>query len=222
MPITMRGAGTSIAGNALGPGLLVDVARHLHGITALDADARTVTVLPGTVLDDVNAAARAHGLRVGPDPSTHSRCTVGGMVGNNACGSHSVAWGTTAENVVGLELVTADGVARTTDALGPALDARLRAFVGRHTDLLRAELPPWPRRVSGLRARLAAPGARLRRRAGAHRDRGHLRRRLVGDAPARRAARGDASCSCSGSRTTSRRRPPSRRCSPPARSPSRA
>ena len=149
VPITMRGAGTSIAGNALGPGLLVDVARHLHGITALDPDARTVTVLPGTVLDDVNAAARVHGLRVGPDPSSHSRCTVGGMVGNDACGSHSVAWGTTAENVLGLGLVTADGVARTSDALVPALDARLRSLVGRHTDLLRAELPPWPRRVSG-------------------------------------------------------------------------
>ncbi len=149
VPITMRGAGTSIAGNALGPGLLVDVARHLHGIIALDPDARTVTALPGTVLDDVNVAARAHGLRVGPDPSSHSRCTVGGMVGNDACGSHSVAWGTTAENVVALGLVTADGVARTSDALGPALDARLRSFVGRHTDLVRAELPPWPRRVSG-------------------------------------------------------------------------
>ena len=149
VPITMRGAGTSIAGNALGPGLLVDVARHLHGIRALDADARTVTVLPGTVLDEVNVAARGHGLRVGPDPSSHSRCTVGGMVGNDACGSHSVAWGTTAENVVALGLVTADGAARTTDGLGPALDARLRAFVGRHTDLVRAELPPWPRRVSG-------------------------------------------------------------------------
>ena len=149
VPLTMRGGGTSIAGNALGPGLIVDVARHLHGVTALDPDARTVTALPGTVLDDIDAAARAHNLRVGPDPSSHSRCTVGGMVGNDACGSHSVAWGTTAENVVSLGHLTADGVERTTDELGPALDARLRSFVGRHTDLLRTELPPWPRRVSG-------------------------------------------------------------------------
>src|SRR4051812_22572145 len=137
VPITMRGAGTSLAGNAVGAGLVVDVARHLHGITSLDADARTVTALPGTVLDDVNVAAAAHGLRVGPDPSTHSRCTLGGMVGNDACGSHSVAWGTTAENVLALGLVTADGAPRSTADLGPALDARLRAFVGRHADLLR-------------------------------------------------------------------------------------
>ncbi|HEU0243174.1 MAG TPA: FAD-binding oxidoreductase, partial [Candidatus Limnocylindrales bacterium] len=149
VPLTMRGAGTSIAGNAIGSGIVVDASRHLRGITSLDPDARTVTVLPGTVLDDVNAAAARHGLRVGPDPSTHSRCTVGGMVGNNACGSHSVRWGTTADNVLGLELVTADGSRRRTDALGPQLDMRLRAFLGRHTDLLRAELPPWPRRVSG-------------------------------------------------------------------------
>ncbi|HEY3336013.1 MAG TPA: FAD-binding and (Fe-S)-binding domain-containing protein [Candidatus Limnocylindrales bacterium] len=149
VPLTMRGTGTSIAGNAIGSGIVVDASRHLRGITALDADARTVTVLSGTILDDVNAAAARHRLRVGPDPSTHSRCTVGGMVGNNACGSHSVRWGTTAQNVLGLELITADGTRRRSDALGPALDTRLRAFLGRHTDLFRAELPPWPRRVSG-------------------------------------------------------------------------
>jgi FAD/FMN-containing dehydrogenase/Fe-S oxidoreductase len=149
VPLTMRGTGTSIAGNAIGPGLVVDASRHLRGIVELDPGARSVTVLPGTILDEVNAAAAGFGLRVGPDPSTHDRCTVGGMVGNDACGSHSVRWGTTAENVLGLEVVTADGVRRTTDTLGPALDARLRAFVGRHTDVLRAELPPWPRRVSG-------------------------------------------------------------------------
>ncbi|MEO5964100.1 MAG: FAD-binding and (Fe-S)-binding domain-containing protein, partial [Candidatus Limnocylindrales bacterium] len=138
-----------IAGNAIGPGLVVDIARHLHGIERIDPEARTATVLPGTVLDDVNGAVARHGLRVGPDPSTHSRCTVGGMVGNNACGSHSVRWGTTAENVLGLGLVTVDGKQVTTDALGPRIDARVRAFFGAHADLLRAELPPWPRRVSG-------------------------------------------------------------------------
>ncbi|HEX5827218.1 MAG TPA: FAD-binding and (Fe-S)-binding domain-containing protein [Candidatus Limnocylindrales bacterium] len=149
VPLTMRGAGTSIAGNAIGPGLVVDTSRHLRRIVDLDPAARTVTVLPGTVLDDVNVAAARHGLRVGPDPSTHDRATIGGMVGNNACGAHSVRWGTTAENVLALELITAGGTSLRADAPGPALDARLRAFVGRHTDLLRAELPPWPRRVSG-------------------------------------------------------------------------
>jgi FAD/FMN-containing dehydrogenase/Fe-S oxidoreductase len=149
VPLTMRGAGTSIAGNAIGPGLIVDASRHLAGILALDPEARTATVLPGTVLDDLNRAAAAHGLRVGPDPSTHSRCTVGGMLGNNACGSRSVRWGTTAENTLGLEVVTVDGARRRTGALGAALDAGLAALLAAHGDTIRRELPPWPRRVSG-------------------------------------------------------------------------
>jgi FAD/FMN-containing dehydrogenase/Fe-S oxidoreductase len=160
VPLTMRGAGTSIAGNAIGPGLVVDARRHLGGILELDPVAMTATVLPGTVLDAVNLAAAPHGLRVGPDPSTHSRATVAGMVGNDACGSHSVRWGTTAENVLGLELVTADGARRRIGALGPtapgategpgpAIDARLREIYARHGDLIRRELTPWARRVSG-------------------------------------------------------------------------
>jgi FAD/FMN-containing dehydrogenase/Fe-S oxidoreductase len=160
VPLTMRGAGTSIAGNAIGPGLVVDVRRHLGGILELDPVAMTATVLPGTVLDAINAAAAPHGLRVGPDPSTHDRATVGGMVGNNACGSHSVRWGTTAENVLGLEVVTVDGVRRRLGALGPtapgategpgpAIDARIRDLYARRGELIRRELPPWPRRVSG-------------------------------------------------------------------------
>ena len=165
VPITMRGAGTSIAGNAIGRGLVIDASRHLTAILDLDPEAATATVQPGVVLDDLNAVAAVHGLRVGPDPSTHSRCTVGGMIGNNACGSHSVRWGTTAQNVLGLELITADGVHRRvgrSDAasgdmalhggatgLGPALDARIRALVASHEALIRRDLPPWPRRVSG-------------------------------------------------------------------------
>ncbi len=149
VPLTMRGAGTSIAGNAIGTGLVVDLSRHLTGVLALDPEARTATVLPGTVLDDLNRAAAVHGLRLGPDPSTHSRCTVGGMLGNNACGSRSVRWGTTAGNTLGLELVTVDGSRRRTGALGPALDARIASVVEMHGDTIRRELPPWPRRVSG-------------------------------------------------------------------------
>jgi len=165
VPITLRGAGTSIAGNAIGTGLVVDVSRHLAGILALDPDAGTVTVLAGTVLDDVNVAAARHGLRVGPDPSTHSRCTVGGMLGNNACGSRSVRWGTTAENTLGLEVITVDGVRRrvgdlrdpassghpalSRTALGPAIEAAIARLLGVHGAVIRGELPPWPRRVSG-------------------------------------------------------------------------
>lgn len=160
VPITMRGSGTSLAGNAVGPGLVIDARRHLGGILELDPAARSATVLPGTVLDAVNAAAARHGLRVGPDPSTHDRCTVGGMAGNDACGSHSVRWGTTAESVLGLEVVTVDGARRRLGALGPTargavdgpgpeIDARIRALYARHGERIRAELPPWPRRVSG-------------------------------------------------------------------------
>jgi FAD/FMN-containing dehydrogenase/Fe-S oxidoreductase len=159
VPITMRGAGTSIAGNAIGRGLVVDTSRHLAGILALDPVAATATVLPGTVLDDVNRAAAAHGLRVGPDPSTHSRCTVGGMIGNDACGSHSVRWGSTADNVLGLEVVTIDGVRRRVGslgdaapagvALGPAIERRIDDLLAAHGARIRAELPPWHRRVSG-------------------------------------------------------------------------
>ena len=160
MPLTMRGAGTSIAGNAIGSGLVVDARRHLGGILDLDPVARTATVLPGTVLDAVNLAAAPHGLRVGPDPSTHSRATVGGMAGNDACGAHSVRWGTTAENVLGLEVVTSDGTRRrigalgptapgATEGTGPAIDARIRELYARHGDVIRRELTPWARRVSG-------------------------------------------------------------------------
>ena len=160
VPLTMRGAGTSIAGNAIGPGLVVDLGRHLAGILELDPVAGTATVLPGTVLDDVNAAAARHGLRVGPDPSTHNRATVGGLVGNDACGSHSVRWGSTAENVLGLEVITTDGVRRriggigptapgATTGPGPGLEARLDALLAAHGDRIRSELPFWPRRVSG-------------------------------------------------------------------------
>ncbi|MEI7745173.1 MAG: FAD-binding oxidoreductase, partial [Chloroflexota bacterium] len=165
VPLTMRGAGTSIAGNAIGTGLVVDTSRHLAGILDLDADGETATVLPGTVLDDVQAAAARHGLRVGPDPSTHSRCTFGGMIGNNACGSHSVRWGTTAQSTLGLEVITADGVRRrvgdlregrdpalarlATAGLAPRTTAAIAALLGAHGDIIRRELPPWPRRVSG-------------------------------------------------------------------------
>jgi len=161
-PLTMRGAGTSIAGNALGRGVVV-VTRSLDGIVELNVEAGYAVVEPGVVLDDLNAAAAPYGLRVGPDPSTHSRCTIGGMVGNNACGSHSVVWGTTAQNVLGLDAIRSDGSRvrltspeapeRPADPDWPELDGplayELRAFTADHEELIRRELPPWPRRVSG-------------------------------------------------------------------------
>ena len=222
VPITMRGAGTSIAGNAIGPGLVVDLSRHLAGVLALDPLARTATVLPGTVLDDINRAAAVHGLRVGPDPSTHSRCTVGGMIGNNACGSRSVRWGTTAENTLGLELVTADGSRRRTGALGPALDAAIARLLDAHGDTIRRELPPWPRRVSGYALDWLLPerGADVARALvgseGTCAVVSEATLRLVRPPPVR------AACSSSRSPTTSPPRRPSRASCPSGRSPSRA
>ena len=140
-------------------------------------EGRTVTVLPGTVLDDVNVAAAAHGLRVGPDPSTHSRCTVGGMIGNNACGAHRPV-GTTAQATLGLEVVTADGRrgrvgdlrgpdgSLAADRMPPDLQAAVDRLVAMYGDVIRRELPPWPRRVSGYGLDWLLPERGGRRREG--------------------------------------------------------
>ncbi|HEY5274965.1 MAG TPA: FAD-binding and (Fe-S)-binding domain-containing protein [Coriobacteriia bacterium] len=161
VPLTMRGAGTSVAGNSCGPGVIVDTRRHLNAVLELDPESGTATVEPGVVLDDLNRLAAPHGLRVGPDPSTHSRCTIGGMVGNNACGPRSLQWGTTATSVVGLQIIRTDGriegvgpspASRDSAAasgLDPTTELRLRALVAGNLSLLRRELPPWSRRVSG-------------------------------------------------------------------------
>ncbi|WP_033434976.1 FAD-binding and (Fe-S)-binding domain-containing protein [Saccharothrix syringae] len=109
VPVTHRGAGTSIAGNSAGAGLVVDFSRYLDRVISIDPVERLAVVQPGVVLDRLNDAARPHGLVFGPDPSTHSRCTLGGMIGNDACGSHSVAWGKTSDNVRALDVLLADG-----------------------------------------------------------------------------------------------------------------
>jgi FAD/FMN-containing dehydrogenase/Fe-S oxidoreductase len=134
VPLTARGAGTSLAGNAVGSGVVMDLARHLGRVRSLDPEAGTAQVEPGVVLDGLQAAARPHGLRFGPDPSTHNRCTLGGMVGNNACGSRALAYGRTADNVLELDVVCGTGqrlVARP-GAVGavPGLEAVVRAGLG--------------------------------------------------------------------------------------------
>ena len=134
VPLTARGAGTSIAGNAVGTGVVMDLARHLGRVRSLDPEAATARVEPGVVLDDLQAAARPHGLRFGPDPSTHSRCTLGGMIANNACGSRALAYGRTADNVLELDVITGTGkrlVARQgAVAEVPGLEAVVRAALG--------------------------------------------------------------------------------------------
>jgi FAD/FMN-containing dehydrogenase/Fe-S oxidoreductase len=109
VPLTMRGAGTSIAGNAVGPGIVVDTARHLNRVLSLDPESRTAVVQPGVVHASLTREALTHGLRFGPDPSTHTRCTIGGMIGNNACGSRALGYGRTADNVAGMKVAFGTG-----------------------------------------------------------------------------------------------------------------
>ncbi|MFI1654133.1 FAD-binding and (Fe-S)-binding domain-containing protein [Streptomyces sp. NPDC020472] len=149
-PVVARGAGTSIGGQATGTGVVLDLTRHMGGIVSLDPRERTAVVRPGLVLDRLRAAARPYGLTFGPDPSTHSRCTLGGMIGNNACGAHSVAWGTTADNVRSLEVVTYRGEKLTLGRGGRGAPDGLLDLVDRHLALLRTGYPAGlPRRISG-------------------------------------------------------------------------
>ncbi|MFF2301846.1 FAD-binding and (Fe-S)-binding domain-containing protein [Streptomyces sp. NPDC058128] len=149
-PVVARGAGTSIGGQATGTGVVLDLTRHMGGIVSLDPEARTAVVRPGLVLDRLRAAARPYGLTFGPDPSTHSRCTLGGMIGNNACGAHSVAWGTTADNVRSLDVMTYGGARLTLGRDGRGAPAGLLDLVDRRLALLRTGYPVGlPRRISG-------------------------------------------------------------------------
>ncbi|MFJ8296286.1 FAD-binding and (Fe-S)-binding domain-containing protein [Streptomyces sp. NPDC094447] len=149
-PVVARGAGTSIGGQATGTGVVLDLTRHMDGIVSLDPETRTAVVRPGLVLDRLRAAARPYGLTFGPDPSTHSRCTLGGMIGNNACGAHSVAWGTTADNVRSLDVMTYRGAALTLGPDGRGAPAGLLDLVDRNLALLRTGYPAGlPRRISG-------------------------------------------------------------------------
>ncbi|MEV7430163.1 FAD-binding and (Fe-S)-binding domain-containing protein [Nocardioides sp. NPDC092400] len=141
VPLTMRGAGTSIAGNAVGRGLVVDTVKHLDRVLEVDPEARTARVQPGVVHQVLQKAAAPHGLRFGPDPSTHTRCTIGGMIGNNACGSRALGYGRTSDNVVAIDPVW-----------GTAADdvpARLAALAEEHLGHVRTTFGRFSRQVSG-------------------------------------------------------------------------
>ncbi|HWM04714.1 MAG TPA: FAD-binding oxidoreductase, partial [Actinophytocola sp.] len=162
VPLVPRGGGTSLAGNATGGGLVLDLSK-LDRIHAVDPATRTARVEPGVILDDLRAAAAPHGLTFGPDPSTHSRCTLGGMIGNNSCGAHSVAWGTTLDNVEELDVLLYDGTRLTVGPLtaeelaeraaGPGrvgeIHAALRDLADANLAVLRKELGRLGRQVSG-------------------------------------------------------------------------
>ncbi len=162
-PILARGGGTSLAGQCCNDGVVLDFSRHVNHILAIDPDRECALVEPGVVLDDLRAAAEEHGLTFGPDPATHSHCTLGGMIGNNSCGVHSILAGRTSDNVLELEILTYDGVRMW---VGPTSDERYAEIIGaggrpaeihrslrelrdRHAGLIRDRYPDIPRRVSG-------------------------------------------------------------------------
>ncbi|MEN2739582.1 FAD-linked oxidase C-terminal domain-containing protein [Microbacterium sp. X-17] len=147
-PVTMRGGGTSVAGNAVGAGLVVETSRHLNRVLKIDPDARTAVVEPGAILGTLQDLAAPHGLRFGPDPSTWKRCTIGGMIGNNACGPRALAFGRTADNILDLDVI--DGIGRRFDTSTgmDALDG-LEDLVTANLDIFRTELGRFGRQISG-------------------------------------------------------------------------
>lgn len=149
IPITPRGSGTSCAGNAIGPGLVMDYLRHMNRVLSIDPENKTAVVEPGCVEATLQKAAAEYGLRFGPDPSTQNRCTIGGMVGNNACGPHATAWGKTSENVLSLEVIDGRGrhyVAQSGDL--SAVDG-LQELVEANLQPIRTQMGRFGRQVSG-------------------------------------------------------------------------
>jgi FAD/FMN-containing dehydrogenase/Fe-S oxidoreductase len=134
VPVTPRGAGTSLVGNAIGEGLIVEFSRHNRQIHDLDLEKRSVRVGAGVVLDQLNAFLKPHGFCFGPDVATSSRATLGGMIANNSSGARCPIYGTTADHVISLEIVMADGRVET---IGPRHES-LRAERAKIESLVRA------------------------------------------------------------------------------------
>jgi FAD/FMN-containing dehydrogenase/Fe-S oxidoreductase len=155
VPVTMRGAGTSIAGNAVGPGIVVDTLKHLNRVVSIDPDASVAVVQPGVVHANLQRAAAPYGLRFGPDPSTHTRCTIGGMIGNNACGSRALGYGRTVDNVLGLDVLFGNGEHARLGAsaagisTGSISGGRLLELAEAHLEHVRTSFGQFSRQVSG-------------------------------------------------------------------------
>ena len=158
-----RGAGTSLAGQCANVAVVFDFSKYMNRLGAIDPDAKLATVEPGIVLDRLREAAEVHHLTFAPDPATHSRCTLGGMIGNNSCGVHGLLGGKVADNVETLDLMLYDGTPMTVGRTSAdELDALMRRggrvgqiYAGlatlrdRYADLIREKFPRIPRRVSG-------------------------------------------------------------------------
>src|SRR6266699_2985158 len=162
-PIFTRGGGTSLAGQCCNTAVVIDMSKYMNQVISIDPQQKLARVQPGTILDDLRRAAEHYKLTFGPDPATHSRCTLGGMIGNNSCGVHSVMSGKTDDNVEELEILTYDGLrmraCRTSDedleriiqegGRRGQIYARLKSLRDRYAGLIRERFPNIPRRVSG-------------------------------------------------------------------------
>src|SRR5438552_323012 len=162
-PVLPRGAGTSLAGQCCNVAVVFDFSKYMNRILEIDPDRRFARVEPGLVLDTLRNRAEQHQLTFGPDPSTHSRCTLGGMIGNNSCGTHSLLAGKTVDNVEELHVLLYDGTELTVGPTGVnefaeivagggrrgQVYSTLRAIAAKHADRIRAGFPKIPRRVSG-------------------------------------------------------------------------
>jgi len=158
-----RGGGTSLAGQCANVAVVFDFSRYMTGLVSIDPAAKMAVVQPGIVLDRLRDAAEKFELTYGPDPATHSRCTLGGMIGNNSCGVHGLMAGKVVDNVESLDVALYDGtrmtVGKTSDAeleriireggRRGEIYSGLRSIRDRYSDLVRAKFPRIPRRVSG-------------------------------------------------------------------------
>jgi FAD/FMN-containing dehydrogenase/Fe-S oxidoreductase len=172
IPVLPRGGGTSQCGQTVNRALVIDCSKHLRRILHVDPDARTALVEPGLVLAHLNDALRQHGLFFPVDPSTHARCTIGGMAGNNSCGSKSIRYGLMADNVRAIDAILADGTQHKfgllTDNIGAdtpkrmaELIQRLRALGATEAEEIAARFPSQLRRVGGYNIEVMTPVARL-------------------------------------------------------------
>ena len=162
-PLLCRGGGTSLAGQCCNVAVVLDFSKYMARILEIDPARRIARVQPGVVLDHLRAAAEKHHLTFGPDPATHDRCTLGGMIGNNSCGVHSVMAGKTDDNIEELEILTYDGVRMKVGATSSAelehilqqggrraeIYGKLQTIAATYGDLIRQRFPNIPRRVSG-------------------------------------------------------------------------
>jgi FAD/FMN-containing dehydrogenase/Fe-S oxidoreductase len=163
VPVLPRGCGTSLSGQTCNVAVVLDFSKYMNRVLALDPEGRQIRVEPGAINDEVRAAARRHGLTFAPDPATHAYCTIGGNIGNNSCGAHTVMGGKTVDNVEELDVLTYDGLRMQVGATAEGAFDLIRRAGGRRAEIygrlkdlalcqadeIRRRYPQIPRRVSG-------------------------------------------------------------------------